>query len=135
MKNLFKDKRVKYGTYSTVVAMIFLAILVMINLVVGQFNRSFDTTKDKLFGLSSETQQVLDNMTSKVTIYTTSKTGSSDSIEDRVEQVLMQYKQKSKVGSLSVENIFCFFMNFFPPIVVMRFLFPCLVRGVLFPGV
>lgn len=105
MKNLFKDKRVKYGTYSTVVAMIFLAILVMINLVVGQFNRSFDTTKDKLFGLSSETQQVLDNMTSKVTIYTTSKTGSSDSIEDRVEQVLMQYKQKSKVGSLSVENI------------------------------
>lgn len=48
MKNLFKDKRVKYGTYSTVVAMIFLAILVMINLVVGQFNRSFDTTKDKL---------------------------------------------------------------------------------------
>lgn len=105
MKNLFKDKRVKYGTYSTVVAMIFLAILVMINLVVGQFNRSFDTTKDKLFGLSSETQQVLDNMTSKVTIYTTSKTGSSDSIEYRVEQVLMQYKQKSKVGSLSVENI------------------------------
>lgn len=105
MKNLFKDKRIKYGTYSTVVAMIFLAILVMINLVVGQFNRSFDTTKDKLFGLSSETQQVLDNMTSKVTIYTTSKTGSSDSIEDRVEQVLTQYKQKSKVGSLNVENI------------------------------
>lgn len=105
MKNLFKDKRIKYGTYSTVVAMIFLAILVMINLVVGQFNRSFDTTKDKLFGLSSETQQVLDNMTSKVTIYTTSKTGSSDSIGDRVEQVLTQYKQKSKVGSLNVENI------------------------------
>lgn len=105
MKNLFKDKRIKYGTYSTVVAMIFLAILVMINLVVGQFNRSFDTTKDKLFGLSSETQQVLDNMTSQVTIYTTSKTGSSDSIGDRVEQVLTQYKQKSKVGSLNVENI------------------------------
>ena len=105
MKNLFKDKRIKYGTYSTVVAMIFLAILVMINLVVWQFNRSFDTTKDKLFGLSSETQQVLDNMTSKVTIYTTSKTGSSDSIGDRVEQVLTQYKQKSKVGSLNVENI------------------------------
>lgn len=105
MKNLFKNKRIKYGTYSTVVAMIFLAILVMINLVVGQFNRSFDTTKDKLFGLSSETQQVLDNMTSKVTIYTTSKTGSSDSIGDRVEQVLTQYKQKSKVGSLNVENI------------------------------
>lgn len=105
MKNLFKDKRIKYGTYSTVVAMIFLAIFVMINLVVGQFNRSFDTTKDKLFGLSSETQQVLDNMTSKVTIYTTSKTGSSDSIGDRVEQVLTQYKQKSKVGSLNVENI------------------------------
>lgn len=105
MKNLFKDKRIKYGTYSTVVAMIFLAILVMINLVVGQFNRSFDTTKDKLFGSSSETQQVLDNMTSKVTIYTTSKTGSSDSIGDRVEQVLTQYKQKSKVGSLNVENI------------------------------
>ena len=105
MKNLFKDKRIRYRTYSTVVAMIFLAILVMINLVVGQFNRSFDTTKDKLFGLSSETQQVLDNMTSKVTIYTTSKTGSSDSIGDRVEQVLTQYKQKSKVGSLNVENI------------------------------
>ena len=105
MKNLFKDKRIKYGTYSTVIAMIFLVILVMINLVVGQFNKSFDTTKDKLFGLSPETQQVLNNMTSKVTVYTTLKTGNSDSVTDRVEQVLTQYKQKSKAGNLNIENI------------------------------
>ena len=44
-KNIFNDKRFKYGTYSTVVTIVFIAILVVFNLVVGQFNRSFDFIK------------------------------------------------------------------------------------------
>lgn len=105
MKNIFKDKRIKYGTYSTVVAIIFLAILVVINLIVGQFNKSFDMTGNDVFTISPETRQVLDNMTAKVKIYTTVKTGTTDSVNERINQVLDQYKQNSKIGTLSVENV------------------------------
>ena len=48
MNKLFNDKRLKYGTYSVVVTIIFIAILIVINLIVGQFNKSFDFMKEKI---------------------------------------------------------------------------------------
>ena len=52
MNKVFNDKRLKYGTYSVVVSLVFIAILVVINLIIGQFNKSFDFTKDDMFSLS-----------------------------------------------------------------------------------
>ena len=70
MNKVFNDKRLKYGTYSIVVTLIFIAILVVINLIIGQFNKSFDFTKDDIFSLSDETKSVLDNVDTGINIYT-----------------------------------------------------------------
>ncbi len=102
-KNIFNDKRFKYGTYSTVVTIVFIAILVVFNLVVGQFNRSFDFTEDNVFSLSDETKTVLDSVQGDIRIYTLFRTSESDAIVGRVEQVLDQYMQHS--GHIKTENM------------------------------
>lgn len=102
MNKVFNDKRLKYGTYSIVVTLIFIAILVVINLIIGQFNKSFDFTKDDIFSLSDETKSVLDNVDTGINIYTLFSTNSSDAIIGRVNQVIGQYSQYS--SHIKVEN-------------------------------
>lgn len=102
MNKVFNDKRLKYGTYSIVVTLIFIAILVVINLIIGQFNKSFDFTKDDIFSLSDETKSVLDNVDTGINIYTLFSTNSSDAIIGRVNQVIDQYSQYS--SHIKVEN-------------------------------
>lgn len=102
MNKLFNDKRFKYGTYSVVVTLIFIAILIVINLIIGQFNKSFDFTKDDIFSLSDETIAVLDNVETDINIYTLFKTGSSEAIIGRVNQIIDKYSQSS--SHIKVEN-------------------------------
>lgn len=103
MNKLFNDKRLKYGTYSVVVTIIFIAILIVINLIVGQFNKSFDFTEEEIFSLSDETTSVIDNIKTDINIYTLFRTGSSEAIISRVDQVIDQYTQAS--SHIKVENI------------------------------
>lgn len=102
MNKIFNDKRFKYGTYSVVVTLIFIAILIVINLIVGQFNKSFDFTKDDIFSLSDETISVLDNVETDINVYTLFKTGSTEAIIGRVNQIIDKYSQSS--NHIKVEN-------------------------------
>ncbi len=102
MNKLFNDKRFKYGTYSVVVSLIFIAILIVINLIIGQFNKSFDFTEKEIFSLSDETNTVLDNINSDINVYTLFKTGSSDAIIGRINQVIDKYTQTN--SHIKVEN-------------------------------
>ena len=54
MKKIFNDKRFKYGTYSTVITLVILAILVAVNLVAGEFDYKIDLSEDSVFSLSDE---------------------------------------------------------------------------------
>lgn len=98
----FNDKRFKYGTYSTVITIVFVAILVVFNLVVGKFNKSFDFTEEDIFSLSEESMKVLDEIDTDVNIYTLFSTTENDPIVGRVEQVLDQYIQHN--SHIKVEN-------------------------------
>lgn len=103
MKKLLNDKRFKYGTYSTVITIMIIAILIVINLVVGQFNKTFDLTKESTYSLSEETKGVLENIESDINIYTLFSTGSSDGVLNKVEQVISEYTQKS--SKIKVSNV------------------------------
>ncbi len=98
----FNDKRFKYGTYSTVITLVLIAILVVFNLIVGKFNRSFDFTGEDIFSLSEESLKVLDTVDSDINIYTLFSTAGDDAITGRVEQVLDQYIQHN--SHIKVEN-------------------------------
>jgi hypothetical protein len=103
MKKIFSDKRFKYGTYSTVITIVVIILLVLVNLVVGEFDKSFDLTADKEFALSEETKQVLDEVNEPITLYTTFQTSNNDSVIGRVSQIIEQYRQSC--SDISVENM------------------------------
>lgn len=102
MNKLFSDKRLKYGTYSVVVTIIFVAILIVINLIIGQFNRSFDFTEAEIFSLSDETMSVLDNVNTDINVYTLFPTANSEAVIGRVNQIIDQYTQNCR--HIKVEN-------------------------------
>ncbi len=93
MNKLFNDKRLKYGAYSVVVTIIFIAILIVINLIIGQFNRTFDFTEEEIFSLSDETKSVLDNINTDINIYTLFPANNTEAVIGRVNQIIDQYKQ------------------------------------------
>ncbi len=101
-KNIFNDKRLKYGTYSTVITIVLIAILVVFNLIIGKFNRSFDFTDEDIFSLSEESIQVLDTVKEDINVYTLFSSAGDDAITGRVDQVLDQYMQHN--SHIKTEN-------------------------------
>ena len=100
--NKLDNKRLKHGTYSTVVAIVVVGILVIFNLIVGEFNRTFDFTENNLFSLTAESKEVINNVKSDVKIYTLFRTGNEEAVMGRVNQVIEKYVQSSRF--ISLEN-------------------------------
>ncbi len=89
MKNIFSDKRLRYGTYSTFTALVVIAIAVVVNLIAGSINYKKDLTPNSIFAVTDDTKTVLDNVKNNVNIYAMYQTGQEDSV---VLQILDQYE-------------------------------------------
>ncbi|HZJ83445.1 MAG TPA: GldG family protein [Clostridia bacterium] len=98
MKNSFKDKKFKYGGYATLMTAVVLAIVVVINLVVGQIPFKLDLTENRMFSLSEQTDQILENLDQDVQIIGLSKTGAEDKMLD---EILQRYRRGSKHVSIT----------------------------------
>lgn len=103
MKKFLSDKRIKYGTYSTLITLVVIGILIAVNLVVGKFNKTFDMTRESTYSLSDETKGVLERLNTDVNIYTLFPTGTNDAVLNRVEQVISKYTQMN--SSIDVSNV------------------------------
>lgn len=69
MSNWLQSRQLRAGGYSGVYILVFVAILIALNYLANQYNKTFDATADKLYSLSGQTQKILDNLESPVTIY------------------------------------------------------------------
>ena len=69
MSNWLQSRQVRAGGYSGAYILVFLAILVAVNFLADQYNKTFDATKDKLYSLSDQTEKILDDLENDVTIY------------------------------------------------------------------
>ncbi|HOA80038.1 MAG TPA: Gldg family protein, partial [Defluviitaleaceae bacterium] len=102
MKNLniwesFKDKRVRYGGYASMMTAFVVAILIIINLMVGQLDYKLDLTENKMFSLSQQTLDILDSLDQKITIYALTETGKENLIFDEALKKYSDYSNKIKV--------------------------------------
>jgi len=70
-----KSKKVRYGTFSTLMIVIVIAILIIINLVVDRLNLSYDMTANKLYSISQQSKDILANIDQDITIYALVRTG------------------------------------------------------------
>lgn len=69
LKEMFSNKRVRYGSFASVMTLAVIAIIVVLNLIVSQLEIKFDLTKDKMFSLSEQTQNIVSALDKEVNIY------------------------------------------------------------------
>ena len=89
---IFKEKRVRYGGYATLVTLAALVILIVINLIIQQVPAEIDMTENKLFTLSQQTYDLIEKLEEDVTIYGLYKTGQES---ENVVDVLRKYERAS----------------------------------------
>ena len=70
MKKFFTDKKIRYGTFSTVITLVFIAVLIVVNLIIGELDHKFDMTSADTYSISEKTRNVLVGLDKDITIYT-----------------------------------------------------------------
>ncbi|MCU9612629.1 GldG family protein [Caldibacillus lycopersici] len=88
------NRSIKYGSYSLFMTILVIGILYIINLIAGNSNLTVDLTANKVFSLSSESNQILAGLEEEVTIISLSKSGSE---ETTITRILNEYKKAEKI--------------------------------------
>ena len=89
-------KHMRNGSYSMVMTVIFVAVIIVINMIVGELPSKytqFDVSSSKLYTISDETKEMLHDLDKDVTIYQIAQSGSED---ENISQLLGRYEDESK---------------------------------------
>lgn len=89
-------KNLKHGTYSLGVVAVFIAILVVVNLLIQELPSKFreiDLSTQKMYTIGDQTKKLLKNLDKDVTLYYIAQNGSESS---DIEKLLERYEENSK---------------------------------------
>jgi ABC-2 type transport system permease protein len=106
-KNLFRSlgsSKFRHGGWAALMVVAVIALLVAVNILVGQVPAKLDLTENRMFSLSDETVKILQGLTADVTVTTVSTRGSEDPI---VKEILAKYAGASprvKLASVDPER-------------------------------
>lgn len=99
-KKRFKDtiniKHLKNGSYSSVMIVVFIAIIIVINMIAGNLPSKYtqlDTSSEKLYTIGDETKAMLKDLDKDVTIYQIAQSGSED---ETISNLLQRYADESE---------------------------------------
>lgn len=87
----FRKKQLKNGSYSMIVTVIFLAAVVLVNLIAGEIPAKYsqiDVSEQKLYSIGDETEEILENLETDVTIYQVAQDGNED---ENIQSLLERY--------------------------------------------
>lgn len=102
IKTSFKDmakinkKALKNGSYSVLSTVLVVAVLILINLVVGELPEKYtqiDLSDTQLYTITDETIEFINNLDQNVTIYYIVQNGNED---NRISKLLSKYEANSK---------------------------------------
>lgn len=68
MKDMLKARQTQFAAYATVYVAVVLAVLVLVNFLANRYNKSFDSTTNKRYSLSEQTEKIVKNLNKDVTI-------------------------------------------------------------------
>lgn len=86
------DKKLIYGTFSTITILIVIAVLVFVNLIADKLDIKADLTTNNTYTISDKSIEVLQKIDKDVSLYVLSATGKEDNI---IGEILNQYKSNS----------------------------------------
>ena len=95
MKEQFKGKQFKQGSYSSVLIVIVIAIIVVINMAASQLPSQYaklDITDNKLYSIGEQTKTLLGSLNKDVEIYFICQDGKED---ENITRMLDLYKDTS----------------------------------------
>ena len=96
MLSMLKEKRFRYGTFSTVMMMFAIILFVFVNLIADEFNRSFDLTPEGIFTLSWRSHDFLETLEQDVTITHVVQLGRGHFYTPLIAQLLEEYSAASR---------------------------------------
>lgn len=94
-KETINKKYLKNGSYSAAITVIFIAIIIVINLIVGKLSSKytqFDISEQKLYSIGEQTAEMLKDLDKDVTIYQVAQSGSED---ENISKLLQRYEDES----------------------------------------
>jgi hypothetical protein len=87
------NRKLRFGGYATLLIVVGLAVIVAVNVLVGQIPGKLDLTQNKIYSLSPETYKLLDGLKADVTVTTIGKPGSED---QTVHEILLKYAARNR---------------------------------------
>lgn len=92
----FSKKHIKNGTYSIAISAVFVAVVIVLNLIAGEIPSKYseiDVSDQKLYSIGEQTKEMLGNLEKDVTIYQIAVSGSED---ENITNLLKKYEDGSK---------------------------------------
>ena len=89
-------KHIKNGSYTMVMSVIFIAVVIVINMIVSMIPSKYseiDISSQKLYSIGDETKKMLKDLEKDVTIYQIAQSGSED---ENIANLLKKYEDESK---------------------------------------
>lgn len=106
-----KDRRgLKYGSISVAISIVFVAVVILINVIVGiltdRYAFKFDMTSDQRFAISRETKDVLKDMEHNITVYVFATEDKYRSLYygNEIVEILYRYEAASD-GKLTLQFV------------------------------
>lgn len=102
-KHSFNKRAFRKDSYSAAMSVVVIAIVVVLNLIVGQIPSKyteFDISTGKLYTIGDETKKVLKNLDEDITIHYIVQSGNEDAT---IEKLLNQYQENS--SKIKVEKV------------------------------
>jgi len=96
LRKTLNNKNMKYGSNATILTVAFIAIIIVINLIVGSLVQKFtlkaDLTGNKMFSFSDQTLNTLKSINQPINIYMLYSQGQEDKV---IQEILQRYAAKS----------------------------------------
>ena len=89
-------KHIKNGSYTMVMSVIFIAVVVVLNMIVNAIPSKYseiDISSQKLYSIGDDTKAMLKDLDKDVTIYQIAQSGSED---ENITNLLKKYEDESK---------------------------------------
>ena len=93
LKNKVMDRTTSIGMYVAIVSVIFIAVVVIINLIVTKADITGDLSDNKVYSLTKDTEKFLDKLKDDIIIYYISE---PKDISDNIYELVKKYEEKSK---------------------------------------
>jgi hypothetical protein len=92
IKEIFTNKKARYGAFSMMISMMAIGLLLFINLIAGQLDIRRDMTSDRRYSISRRSRDIIRNIDQDVTIYVLFQTGRESTL---VTQIVEQFAAHS----------------------------------------